>query len=59
MNNDSFARLIALNPSVIDTAKAIAADAVAAMPGDLQPTEEPAHIYQAASPCAEESEPGT
>ena len=56
MNDDAFARLHALNPTVIDTAKTVAANAVAAMPADLQPAEEPAHVYQVASTCADEAE---
>lgn len=47
MNNDAFERLLALNLSVVDSAKAVAAGAVAAMPTDLQPSEEPAHVYPA------------
>lgn len=55
MNDDSFERLRALNPGVIDTAKAVAKGAVAAMPKDLQATDEPAHVFRAASGCAQES----
>ena len=56
MNDDAFAALRALNPSVIDVAKAAAIDAVAALPGDLQPSDEPAHVYQAANPATDEPE---
>jgi hypothetical protein len=53
VTDEIFARLRALNPGVVDAAKVIAASAVAAMPRDLQPQEEPAHIYQAAVPGAD------
>ena len=49
MNNDAFERLLALNPAVVDSAKAVAAGAVAAMPSDLLPSDEPAHVYRAVS----------
>ena len=47
MNNDPFERLLALNPTVVDSAKTVAASAVAAMPNDLLPSDEPAHVYRA------------
>ncbi len=49
MNDDAFERLLALNPRVVDSAKAVAVGAVAAMPTDLQPSEEPAHVFPAQS----------
>lgn len=54
MSDEFFARLRTLNPTVIDAAKTVAKGAVAAMPDDLEPTEEPAHIYRAASPNADD-----
>lgn len=57
MTDDLFERLRALNPDVIDNAKAVAMGAVAAMPNDLKPTEEPAHVYMAAVPGADDAEP--
>ena len=57
MNDDHFERLRALNPNVVDSAKAVAAGAVAAMPDDLKPTEEPAHVYMAVVPGADNAEP--
>ena len=59
MNDDFFERLRALNPGVVDTAKAVAAGAVAAMPHNLQPTDEPAHIYRAVSPHRDAAEQPT
>jgi hypothetical protein len=49
VNDDSFERLLALNPTVVDSAKAVAAGAVAAMPSDLLPSDEPAHVFRAVS----------
>jgi len=57
MNDALFERLRTLNPNVIDSAKAVATGAVAAMPNDLQPTEEPAHVYLAMVPRADDAEP--
>ena len=48
MNDETFARLRELSPGVVDAARAIAAGAVNAMPRDLEPTEEPAHVFRAA-----------
>ena len=56
MIDDLFERLRALNPNVIDSAKAVATGAVAAMPNDLKATEEPAHVYIAAVPCSDDTE---
>ncbi|MFT5446936.1 MAG: hypothetical protein ACI9DC_002111 [Gammaproteobacteria bacterium] len=57
MIDDLFERLRALNPDVIESAKAVATGAVAAMPNDLKPTEEPAHVYMAVVPGADDAEP--
>ena len=57
MNDNSYERLRALNPAVVDAAKAVAAKAVAALPRDLQPTEEPAHVYRAIATGADDAEP--
>ncbi len=59
MTDALFERLRALNPNVIDSAKAVATGAVAAMPDDLQPTEEPAHVYMAVAPGANSTETTT
>ena len=56
MNDNSYERLRALNPAVVDVAKEVAAKAVAAMPRDLQPAEEPAHVYSAIAAGADDTE---
>ena len=56
MTDALFERLRELNPDVIDNAKAVATGAVAAMPDDLRPTEEPAHVYMAVPPGANDPE---
>lgn len=59
MNDDSFERLLALNPAVVDSAKAVAVGAVAAMPNELQPRDEPAHVYRATGSRTDQSEQPT
>ena len=49
MNSDSFDRLLELNPDILEQAKAVATTAVAALPANLDPAEEPAHVYEAAA----------
>ena len=55
MNDDDFARLRALNPGIVDAAKVLAAAMVDTMPRDLEAAEEPAHVYRAASPSANDA----
>ena len=45
---DVFARMRELNPEVVDAARKVAVRAVAMLPRDLAPEEEPAHINLAA-----------
>ena len=59
MNDDDFARLRALNPGIVDAAKALAAAMVDSMPRDLEAAEEPAHVYRAASPSTSDPESRT
>ena len=59
VNDDDFARLRALNPDIVDAAKALATAMVASMPHDLEAAEEPAHVYRAASPSANDPESRT
>lgn len=47
MEDKTFERLLAMNPEILDEARAVARKAMDAIPQDLRPEEEPAHIYQA------------
>ena len=47
MEDNTYERLLAMNPEILEQAKAVARKAMDAMPDDLRPEEEPAHIYQA------------
>ena len=47
MDEKTYERLLALNPGILEEAKGVAQRAMAAMPDDLRPEEEPAHVYQA------------
>ena len=59
MNQDPFSRLRLIDEALIDKARAAAEAAVgAAQLQELQPSDEPAHIYQARSP-AFETEPAS
>ena len=47
MSADTFERLLALRPTVVSEAQAAAKAAVASIPSDLAPGDEPAHVYDA------------
>jgi len=59
VNDDDFARMRALNPGIVDAAKALAAAMVDTMPHDLEAAEEPAHVYRAANSSTNDPESRT
>ncbi len=47
MKPEGYEKLVALSPDVLEKAEQVAREAVAEIPADLAPDEEPAHVYVA------------